>query len=243
MEAMIHFENDQRHTEDVQEIIDAPPRWLIRWGITICAAVLLIIISMSAILKYPDVVSTKVVIHPLDPPLVYSIDQESKVIRLLARNDQIVERGEVLAIIENSKTQTALIAEFKGRLAYTGIINENQILVSRGPLFKLHKINTGFYGEIFISDKDLDRVNKGSLVNLKVKGGESLGPACITGRIGYIVENARKPGYVAQVIFDSEACSKLRQINRNDVSLKADILTTPKTVLKRISETMFSNMP
>lgn len=46
------------HSEEVSEIITAVPSWILRRGITLIFLVLLSIVLMSALIRYPDIIKT-----------------------------------------------------------------------------------------------------------------------------------------------------------------------------------------
>lgn len=45
-----------RHSDDVQDIITAVPSWILRWGITIFFIILAMLIGLTALISYPDIV-------------------------------------------------------------------------------------------------------------------------------------------------------------------------------------------
>ena len=44
------------HTEDMQEIITKVPSWILRWGIMLFFGILLIIVGISVLVRYPDTI-------------------------------------------------------------------------------------------------------------------------------------------------------------------------------------------
>ena len=42
------------HSEDVQEVLGIPPRWLVRWGSTVVLAVVALLLGLTWLLRYPD---------------------------------------------------------------------------------------------------------------------------------------------------------------------------------------------
>ena len=56
------------HSEEVHDIISRPPSALVRYGITVIAAVVLFVIIGSFIFRYPDVVVGSVTITGATPP-------------------------------------------------------------------------------------------------------------------------------------------------------------------------------
>jgi len=89
-----------RSTE-VQEILSRPPKWMVRWGITIIFLVILIVIVGSWFFKYPDIISAKIVLTTENPPAPIVAKASGKIQNLFVKEQQYVEKDQVLAIIEN----------------------------------------------------------------------------------------------------------------------------------------------
>ena len=56
------------HSDEVQDIISRPPSSLIKYGITVIAAVVALVVIGSFIFRYPDVVQGRVVVTGDTPP-------------------------------------------------------------------------------------------------------------------------------------------------------------------------------
>jgi HlyD family secretion protein len=85
----------------VQEILTRPPRWIIRWGITIIFFVVAIIIIGSAFFRYPDIVPAEIVLTTENPPAPVLTKSTGKIQNLLVANNDLVSKNQVLAVIEN----------------------------------------------------------------------------------------------------------------------------------------------
>lgn len=94
--------NIEIRSDEVQEILGTPPRWIIRWGITIMLLVVLVLLSGSYYYKYPDMIMARVTILSENPPVQIVAKSDGKLDRLFIANNQQVNSGDVLAIIENS---------------------------------------------------------------------------------------------------------------------------------------------
>ena len=57
-----------RHTDAMQDIITTVPSWILSWGIMLFGGVLILVISLSAIIKYPDIVKTQLKIESPNSP-------------------------------------------------------------------------------------------------------------------------------------------------------------------------------
>ncbi|MDR0436825.1 MAG: hypothetical protein LBH22_00835, partial [Bacteroidales bacterium] len=51
------------HSEAVQDILGRPPRWMIRWGITVIFMVIFGLFVGSYFFKYPDIVPAQVTVN------------------------------------------------------------------------------------------------------------------------------------------------------------------------------------
>lgn len=87
-------------SEEVQEILSHVPHWIIRWGITLILAVIMILLMASWFIKYPDTVAARVVFTTEIPP-VHLMARTSGRIALLVTDKQAVKKDELLGVIEN----------------------------------------------------------------------------------------------------------------------------------------------
>ncbi|HDR51231.1 MAG TPA: hypothetical protein ENN90_06355, partial [Mariniphaga anaerophila] len=89
-------------SDEVQEILGTPPRWIIRWGITIMLLVVMVLLAGSYFYKYPDLISARITIVSENPPVQIVAKSNGKLDQLLVGNNQQVEAGEILGLIENT---------------------------------------------------------------------------------------------------------------------------------------------
>ncbi|TSD67047.1 HlyD family efflux transporter periplasmic adaptor subunit [Inquilinus sp. KBS0705] len=107
----IYTDNKQkiRHTDDMQDIITAVPSWLLRWGIALFFCVLVLIVSMSALIRYPDIIKTqlKIVSPDVAKPIVPKVS--GKLVKLLVNNNDNVVVGQPLAYIESTANHSKVL--------------------------------------------------------------------------------------------------------------------------------------
>lgn len=90
------------HTEEVQDIISAPPGWLLRWGITLFFTILMMIIGMSALIRYPDIVKTQLKINSANSPKPVVAKRSGSLIEILVHEGQIITEDQTLAYLEST---------------------------------------------------------------------------------------------------------------------------------------------
>lgn len=89
-------------SEEVQEILTRVPNRLIRWGSAVILGILLIVFFVSWLVKYPDMVSTQIVITTNVPPQKLTAHTSGKIEVILVKDKVAVSKGSPLAVIENS---------------------------------------------------------------------------------------------------------------------------------------------
>jgi HlyD family secretion protein len=61
-------EEIELRSEEFQEVLGKVPSWIVRWGITVLGAIIVIILAGSAVFKYPDIISAQITITGSTPP-------------------------------------------------------------------------------------------------------------------------------------------------------------------------------
>jgi len=102
-------EKIELRSEEFQEVLGAVPPWTLRWGISVLAVVVVILLIGSAVVKYPDVISAQIVLTGSTPPATIVAHASGKIKELYVRDNQEVKTGEYLAVIDNpAKTEDVL---------------------------------------------------------------------------------------------------------------------------------------
>ena len=88
-------------SEEVREIISYQPHWIVRKGNTIFCLVLLFLLMLACVIKYPDVVSAPARLTAANPPMVVNAKKGGRLIKLFVSNEQQVSKGIHLGFIES----------------------------------------------------------------------------------------------------------------------------------------------
>lgn len=89
-------------SEEVQEILTQIPNWMIRWGNTLMLLLILMLLFISWFVKYPDVISTEIMITTQVPPEKIYAKTNGQIEILLKSDGEHVKKEETIAVIENS---------------------------------------------------------------------------------------------------------------------------------------------
>lgn len=89
-------------SEYLQEVLATPPRWIVRWGQVGVFVLVIILLILAWLIRYPDRVAGKVIITTANPPIGVVAQVDGYVIDLLVADHDTVEEGEILALVQNT---------------------------------------------------------------------------------------------------------------------------------------------
>jgi multidrug efflux pump subunit AcrA (membrane-fusion protein) len=91
-------------SEEVQEIIGQPPKWITRWGISILAALIILMLIGAYFFKYPIIVSTSFTLTTVNPPVPLFANSTGRIVKWFVKDHDIVRDGEIIAILESTSS-------------------------------------------------------------------------------------------------------------------------------------------
>ena len=89
-------------SEEVQDILTKVPHWMIRWGTVLIFTIIIMLFFVSWFVKYPDVVSTEIVITTNIPPEKIVAKSSGRIEAILVKDKTQIAKNSTLAIIENT---------------------------------------------------------------------------------------------------------------------------------------------
>ncbi|MCE7063212.1 hypothetical protein [Dyadobacter sp. CY343] len=90
------------HSDEMQEIVGAPPHWILTWGISAFFGMLLILFAVCWFIRYPDIVPARISLTAFEAPRTIVVRSEGKLDRLLIKDGQQVLKGQSLAFTEST---------------------------------------------------------------------------------------------------------------------------------------------
>ncbi|HEU5289532.1 MAG TPA: HlyD family efflux transporter periplasmic adaptor subunit [Cyclobacteriaceae bacterium] len=102
--------NDVLISDEVNEIISHQPNWIIRHGLSLLAAVVLILMLLSWFIRYPDTIQVSMNIVALNPPIKILSGSEGKLQLLLVKNGEHVEKNQPLAFLQSTGNHHEVIS-------------------------------------------------------------------------------------------------------------------------------------
>ena len=86
---------------DVQEIMTRSPHWLLRWGITVLAIIIFVLIFLTWIIRYPDTIKGTMTVTGSTPAVDVVARQSGHLSQLRFKENDPVEKGQILAVIDS----------------------------------------------------------------------------------------------------------------------------------------------
>lgn len=124
-------------SEEVQDILTRVPHWMIRWGTVLIFTIILMLCFVSWFVKYPDIVSTEIIITTTIPPEKLVARTSGRIETILVQDKSIVKENTSLAIIQNT-------AEYKDVFLLKSILEDH----SQGNEFDFEKLKNVQLGDI-----------------------------------------------------------------------------------------------
>lgn len=93
-------------SEEVQEVMNQIPSWILRRGITTLSVIVLLLLIGSWFFKYPDVITAEITVTSLEPPASIIARSTGRIDEIYVENNQKVTREVKLAVIQNPAKTT-----------------------------------------------------------------------------------------------------------------------------------------
>lgn len=125
-------------TEEVQEVISYRPHWIVRKGNTVFLLIIFLLLALTWVIQYPDMISASTRLVTLNPPKLVNAKTEGKLIKLLIANEQQVKNGQTLGYMESTANYSQVL-ELQDWIneAITGLQDNNYALLAKNPIPKL----------------------------------------------------------------------------------------------------------
>ena len=124
------------YSEEVRDVLSAPPKAIFKWGNTILLVFILLLLFLSWFIKYPDIIRAEVLITTQIPPEKLVAKTSGKIQAILIDDKKIVNENTPLAVIENA-------ANYKDVFLLKAITDTISLSHSKFPFEKLQAAQFG----------------------------------------------------------------------------------------------------
>lgn len=88
-------------SEEVQEILGRPPRWIVRYGISLIFLIVAALFIGSYFFKYPDILQATITVTTENVPAGLTAKVSGRIDSLFVFEKEYIHQGEIVALIEN----------------------------------------------------------------------------------------------------------------------------------------------
>lgn len=96
------LDNIELRSESVQDILTQPPHWMIRWGNIIIFLILVLILIMSYVIRYPEFIPAPIVVTSQNPPEKLEARTNAKIEKIFIKEHQQVRKDQVLMVLQST---------------------------------------------------------------------------------------------------------------------------------------------
>lgn len=162
-------------SEEVQEVMGGVPHWIMRWGISLIAIIMAMLVVASYFFHYPEKITTNVKLIVSPQPTFVMIPQSCTLQQVLIRNSDVVRKGQSLAIVSIMNKDSVLLSPAEGMVNFVSECTKGNKLAKNTTLFVIAPLRASCSsGVIYASANEAEKIVKGQCViinnNKKIKG-------------------------------------------------------------------------
>lgn len=99
---IVYHQNEELVSDEIKEIVSYRPHWIIRKGNVVFLMILVLLITLTYIIQYPDMVNASARLVALNPPKIIIAKSEGKLMKLFSVNEEAVKKDQHLGFIEST---------------------------------------------------------------------------------------------------------------------------------------------
>ena len=92
----------EQYSDEVREIIGKSPSWMLRSGLVVILAVILLLLCGSWLFHYPDLISARIEVLSENPPAPIVARTTGRIDHLFVKDNEAVSKGQLMAMLENT---------------------------------------------------------------------------------------------------------------------------------------------
>ena len=234
-------------SEEVQEIMSKPPHWMLRWGITTVAVIVIAMMVGSYLIRNEETQPMEVFIESNISDIDILADEKGDITRMFVKNGDVVSKGDTLFEYKSNNRTTPhdsfcfITTPTTGTVSFPSYRNKG-ICFEKGELLlsiksqDSHAVQIVCYGFI---DKGLrNKVSKGQLVKIKTASDGKTENNVLTGRIIEIsiLPNDKNTYFIEIALPKVEKEYFLQNNSERKVRLEGEVVTErPRLINKFFS--------
>ncbi|MEI7584446.1 HlyD family efflux transporter periplasmic adaptor subunit [Runella sp.] len=100
---------EELRNEELQEVLSHTPPWALRWGNTLFLLILLGMMALAWVIKYPEIVTVSFCLTSDDAPKPVVAKSTGRLVKLWVKENQQVQQGQTLAYLESTASHQEVL--------------------------------------------------------------------------------------------------------------------------------------
>ncbi|MBS1599967.1 MAG: HlyD family efflux transporter periplasmic adaptor subunit [Bacteroidetes bacterium] len=228
-------------SREIDDIIGKPPHWLIRWGIGIFFFVLILVIALSALVRYPETIITSFKISSTKATENIVPETGGKIARLFVKEGSYVHTNDTLFILKtgtgtNGNGQLIFTAPVEGAVNFTNPLQENQKVIEGQTLFCIMPAGGSQLATIYVGKPEVSKLKPGQRIILKLTDYPFEEYGSINGMIDYISDVYADSVYYVKVALPTGLKTNYGKIipYKEGLSGSAEIIISEKKLINKL---------
>lgn len=101
--------DDELISDEINDIISHKPHWVIRYGVSIIAAIVVMLLVLSCLVQYPDIIKAPLLIKAVNAPKKIISKTSGKIVYLAVHDGEAVKSGSALAYLESTGNHSEVL--------------------------------------------------------------------------------------------------------------------------------------
>ncbi len=126
-------------SEAVDEILSYKPGFLSRWALLIFLFILLVLLSSSWFIQYPDIVTARAKLTSLNAPKTIISKTDGKLIKLNVSENETIQAGTIIGYMESTADHNQVLALSATIDTLSALISANTTNILSKFIFQIYK--------------------------------------------------------------------------------------------------------
>lgn len=138
---------DTNQSEQLRQFINNNPPWIVRNGMVLFLVIVVLLLSSTWFINYPDNINVQSVILSTNPPKDVVIKNGGRIVKLLKREGETVRKKEIIAFVESTANHEQVIHLYD-LLYHLKTLCDNNRLEDLVNYWDAHQINFSELGDL-----------------------------------------------------------------------------------------------
>ena len=221
----------------IQELMGRVPHWMVRWGNSLILILVVGVLVISYVIKYPNSITAKVLVTTANPTQNMYAPITGDFAEVHVKDGQMVEENTLLTTLTNNETDTSIRASNTGQVHFVDFWKTGMPVKKGDLLFRVvPKDHGAFIGRLELPQQLKMKIDEGDRVRIRISKNQLMEYEILEGVVQNITSVANEKGAVQVEIALGKALVSESGKNIDyqlGMSGSADIITEDLRLIER----------